>query len=284
MHRGNELFTHSTGIFNINANPIKPLTIDTPDGVDKNVIIDLKFNGVLIHPSLVLTTRHSIIGDKYKPFAGSFWLTPDANTAWKETMDTKTSQERRSYLQQLSRQLELNNVYLPPNESTDLAIIQLKRPLHTVKCLPLLLDKPKRNWSNGYFVSYAPVYPLAGPNTMLSDNKRHIAIMDVMEDNSSLSEPYLVSKWQLEGDPRDPLNRQFIPPEGMHKLKAFTQESDSGAAFIVKASNQQFHVAGIHRGRMVAEDSVGEVSTLITPLYPYKEWITGIIASTGKTL
>lgn len=282
LHRGNEGFTHSTGIFNINANPIKPLTIDH-QSVDVHDVVDIKFNGVLIHPSLVLTTRHSIKGNKYTPIAGSFWLTPDANKAWEETMDNETSQERRNYLRQLSCQLELSNVYLPPDESTDLAIVQLKRPLNTITCMPLLLDKPQRNWSNGYFVSYAPVYSLTNSYTMISENKRHVAIMDIAEDNSSFSEPYLTSKWQLQGDPRNSLNREFIPQDGMHKLTAFTQESDSGAAFIVKLK-QQFYVAGIHRGRMVAEDSVGEVSTLITPLYPHKEWVTGIIASVNSTL
>ena len=282
LRRGDEPFTRLTGIFNINANPTKPLTINNQSLGVKDVV-DLKFNGVLIHPSLVLTCRHSIKGNKYNPIAGSFWLTPDAGKAWEDTMNRETSGERRGYLQQLSCQLDLNNIYLHPDEEIDLAIVQLSRPLNTITCLPLLLDKPKSKWSNGYFVSYAPVYSLARPNTMLSQNKRHIAIMDIAEDNSSFSEPYLISKWQLEGDLFNPLNRKFIPQEGMHKLKAFTQESDSGAAFIIK-SKEQYYVAGIHRGRMVAEESLGEVATLITPLYPHKEWITEILASMNNNL
>ncbi len=282
LRRGDEPFTRSTGIFNINANPIKPLMIDN-QSLGVNDFVDLKFNGVLIHPSLVLTCRHSIKGNKYNSIAGSFWLTPDAGKAWEDTMDRETSAERRGYLQQFSCQLDLDHIYLPADEAIDLAIVRLTRPLHTITCLSLLLDKPKRDWSNGYFVSYAPVYSLTNPNTILSQNKRHIAIMDIAEDNSSFSEPYLISKWQLEGDLFNPLNRKFIPQEGMHKLKAFTQESDSGAAFIVK-SKEQYYVAGIHRGRMVAGESLGEVATLITPLYPHKEWITEILASVNNNL
>ena len=282
LHRGDEPFTRSTGIFNINAHPIKSLMIgNQPLGA--NDVVDLKFNGVLIHPSFVLTSRHSIQGNKFTPFSGSFWLCPDAGKAWEETMSGETSRERREYLRQFSCPLDLNNIYLPPDETTDLAIVQLTRPLKDITCLPLLLEKPQRNWSNGYFVSYAPVYSLTNTHTMLAQNKRHIAILDIAEDNPSFSDPYLISKWQLEGNPLDPLNRQFIPQEGKHKLKAFTQESDSGAAFVVK-SNQKDYVAGIHRGRMVAEESSGEVATLITPLYPHKKWITGILALGNKNL
>jgi hypothetical protein len=280
--RGNEAFTRSTGIFNINAHPIKPLMIDNQSLGVKDVV-DLKFNGVLIHPSLVLTCRHSIKGNKYNPFAGSFWLAPDAGKAWEDTINVETSAEHRLYLQQFSCPLDLNNIYLPPDETTDLAIVQLTRPLNDITCLPLLLDKPQRNWSNGYFVSYAPVYSLTNPHTMLAQNKRHIAILDIEEDNFNFSEPYLISKWLLKGNPLDPLNRQFIPEKEKHRLKAFTQESDSGATFVIRL-NQKDYVAGIHRGRMVSEESLGEVATLITPLYPHKKWITEILASVNKNL
>lgn len=282
LRRGDEPFTRSTGIFNINANPIKPLMIDNqPLGVKD--VVDLKFNGVLIHPSLVLTSRHSIKGNMYTPIDGSFWLCSDAGKAWEEIMDRETSVERRKYLRTVSCQLDLNHVYLPPDEMTDLAIVRLTRPLNDVTCLPLLLDKPERNWSNGYFVSYAPVYSLTNPHTMLAQNKRHIAILDIEEDNSNFSETYLISKWLLKGNPLDPLNRQFIPEKEKHRLKAFTQESDSGAAFVIRLK-QKDYVAGIHRGRMVSEESLGEVATLITPLYPHKKWITEILALANKDL
>jgi hypothetical protein len=111
----------------------------------------------------------------------------------------------------------------------------------------------------------------------LHEHKRHIAILDIKEESigESLS-PVLVSKWQLENDPLNPLNRKFIPQKDMHRLKAFTQESDSGAAFIVAGQKKgDYFVAGIHRGRGIDSN---EVLSLIVPLYPHKKWIEEILA------
>lgn len=266
VRRGkSESFASSTGI--INGDGV------TPD----EKYVWLKFNGVLIHPSLVLTSRHCI--RQYSITNGSFWTTDNAGEAWQETASNETSPERRQELRKYASQLDLDNIYFPPDESVDLAIIRLKRPLTEIKILPLLLDQPKKNWSNGYFVSYAPIYALPDFNKILKEHTRHIAILDVKEEShpsvGKTFQAVLVSNWQLKGDPTDPQNREFIPQENMHRLKAFTQESDSGAAFIV-AGPKENSIAGIHRGRGVDLDH-NEVLTLIIPLYPYKEWIKGIL-------
>lgn len=276
VRRGaSETFPSSVGVINA-------------DGLDSHKdYIWLKFNGVLIHPSLVLTSRHCL--KKYSITDGSFWANADAGQAWEEVTNKETSSGRRQELQKYCSQLDLNTIYFPPDEGVDLAIIRLKRPLSQVKLLPLLLDRPKKDWSNGYFVSYAPVYTLSGLDKILNEHKRHIAILDVKEKevvdikekvDSSSSQSVLVSRWHLEGNPHDPLNRKFIPQNDMHRLTAFTQESDSGAAFIVTGQKKgDYFVAGIHRGRGVDEEH-GEVLSLIIPLYPHKKWIEGALTLT----
>ncbi len=231
--------------------------------------ITATFNGVLIHPSLILTNRHCL--KKYKLTDGSFWAMDNAGEAIKETMSLDTPQERKLYLKKYCARLDLKKVYYPADETIDLAIVGLKSPINEVKIVPLFLEKPK-NWSNGFFVSYSPVYSLSNINQVLHENKCHIAILDVTEE--SMSSPILISKWQLEGNPSDSKNRKFIPQKNEHRLKAFTQESDSGSAFIIK--KDKYHVAGIHRGRgVITNEESGEIEvcTLIIPLYPHKTWI-----------
>ena len=102
----------------------------------------VKFNGVLIHPSLILTNRHTMKG-KYNLSVGSFWAVDDAGTAWKDVNNSETTQVRRTHLQQFACKLDLNTIFFHPDESVDLAIVKLSRPLNSVKLLPLLLEKPK---------------------------------------------------------------------------------------------------------------------------------------------
>lgn len=252
-----ESFTSSTGILIADAEPN----------------ITVRFNGVLIHPSLVLTNRHCL--KTYELTDGSFWAMDNAGEAIKEIMSLDTPQERKLYLSKYCARLDLEKVYYPSDETIDLAIVGLKSPLNDVKIISLFLIKPKA-WDNGFFVSYAPVYALSKIDQILHENKCHIAILDVTEEN--MPAQILLSKWQLKGDPLDSKNRNFIPQEKAHRLKAFTQESDSGAAFVVKKDD--YHVAGIHRGRGIItneESGEKEVFTLIIPLYPHKSWIENII-------
>ena len=123
---------------------------------------------------------------------------------------------------------------------------------------------------NGYFISYAPIFALSNLDKNLSEDRRHIAILTVKKDKLVLPKsevPILKTKWELVGEPTDPLNKNFIP-----------QPSDSGAGFIVKKGTD-YYVAGIHKGRAIfTNDANGkqEVKTLIVPLYPYKSWIEEI--------
>lgn len=258
---------------------IEPFTVSTGMIIahtnDDEVV---RFNGVLIHPSLILTNRHTMTG-KYNLSVGSFWAVDDAGTAREDLNNLETTQDRRTYLQQFASKLDLKTIFFHPDESVDLAIVKLNRPLNRVKRLPLLLDKPK-SWENGYFVSYAPIYALSNLDKELDQEKRHIAILTVKEENLILSKsevPILTTNWELEGDPTAPLNKNFISQPNMHRLTAFSQPSDSGAGFIIRKGND-YYVAGIHKGRAVFTNNEGtqEVKTLIIPVYPYKNWINEI--------
>ncbi len=259
------------------ASPVGRFSVDDKDGTN------YQFNGVLIHPSLVLTNRHTIKGEKFWK-DGSFCAYPNAQQFYEKISSSTTSIEEKTALRGYGARLDLNQIYLHPNEDVDLAIVKLIHPLTQIKPLSLLLSKPK-NWGNGYFVSYAPVYTLNSGDEVIEQYKRHIAILDVTEESvhvRGIQQQVLIKNWELAGDVSNPSNREYIPQEGMHRLTAFTQPSDSGAGFVVK--NNQYLVAGIHRGRSILTEETDEkdskivaVSSMIIPLYPYKDWIEGIL-------
>ncbi|WP_032112721.1 trypsin-like serine protease [Candidatus Paracaedibacter symbiosus] len=244
-----------------------------------------RFNGVLVTPSLVLTPRHCIHNTKITD--ASFIVYPKVDYA----IGKLTSGDRE--FAKYGSRLDLENIQLPSDQSLDLALVPLKRPIENVEILPLNLEKPK-SWTNGFLVSYASAYIL-GNDQPAFENQRHIAVFDVQEkdldianscmaNSTSSSATYLVKPWELTGNPYLATNREFIPAREMHRLTALTAPSDSGGPFITNSVSRGFMISGIHRGRMVINEKKTSTSTItpqvytsIIPLYPHKEWIESVI-------
>jgi hypothetical protein len=256
---------------------------------DKNGV-DVNANGILLAPHCILTTKHTLTG-RVIPHQASFTTYPDIPGYVKEIGDEGISPERRKNLNSFGSSMDLKKIYFHPDENVDLAIIHLKYPISNVKFLPLYLEKPPKLFL-GFFVSYAPVYALPDTENLVVKDTRHIAILDVEEVPLSIQKkeggdmpplPFLISKFRLEGDVHDQTNRSLTPTPNMHRLKAFTLPSDSGAAFIVKVQNQ-YYIAGVHKGRAVLPEPQEEanVCSAIIPLYPYKDWILATIKRSSK--
>ena len=267
LRRGqSESFASSTGQFTVILN----------DGNGGN------FNGVLIAPSLVITSRHAL-KNTTSSWKGRFCTYYDAKE-YEDAFRTRTPDPLKDHFINFGSPLNSPNIFFHPDEKIDLAIVQLMRSLN-IQPIPLLLNQPKI-WSNGFFVSYAPVYTSPSSTEIFAKNKRHIAIFDVKESTLALQTskgietiPTLLKYWHLEGDIADPLNRKFIPNDEMHRLTALTQMSDSGAGFVVKYDGE-YMVAGIHKGRSISHDERDvqkQVSSHIIPFYPYKDWIEKIL-------
>jgi hypothetical protein len=240
-------------------------------------------NGVLISPSLVITTRHAL--ENLQPgMNGRFCTYHNVQEYTVAFLDKHIPPHTRDYFWNFGCPLDLSNIFFHPDETVDLAIVRLQRNLK-VKPLPLLLDQPKK-WSTGFLVSYAPTYTSPASTEVFARDRRHISIFDVQESTVELKTqkgietmPALLKYWDLEGNIEDPLNRRFVPKDDMHRLTAFTQISDSGAGFVAKCENG-YQVAGVHLGRFVLYDELDmqtKISTNIIPFYPYKSWIKKIM-------
>jgi hypothetical protein len=273
LERGKtEIFASSTGLFMVHYK----------DNTDQ------MYNGIYIHPSLVLTTRHTLKVESCE--IGIFLTHPDADKFSSIIKNKETSNSQKEQLTEIYAPINLSKIYLHPDKDVDLAIVGLNYPLTGVTPLPLSLTKPK-GWPNGYLVSYGSVYTSPSSTKLFAKNKRHISILDVEErflDMKSdygqiYKQPYLVKDWDLKGNLEDKYNYNFIPKEGMHRLNAFTQPRDSGAGFIIKCDGKHY-LAGIHKGRMLFPKTDGnqKVSSGIIPLYPYKDWIEGILKGVDK--
>jgi hypothetical protein len=184
-------------------------------------------------------------------------------------------------IRQMESLIDLGDIVRHPN--LDLAIATLRRPLHHVPILPMLLDRPAA-LANGYMVSYGDVEVL-GHERPVAEGKRHISILDIEErrlpSRTPGGEPILwwTQNWgdfdPVEGVSPATLMKTFVPRIEGHRLRAYSKQMDSGAPIIVNMSNG-YKLAGLHAGKQVIQHmDTGIYIVLGTelPLYTAADWI-----------
>lgn len=245
-------------------------------------------NAILITPDLILTVKHGLIDtNTQKPLEltiGIFVINPNVTK-----MCDLSDEDKRKFLQAAS--IDCLRTYPHPDPNVDLCILKLKKPLNNIPILPPL-DSAQEKWINGVFVSFAPpkimdpripipsVYDIFSPG----DQARHIAILHIDSVAEILNAIYLTTSLLMHRQ-----NNTYLYPKdtAVHRLNAFSNASDSGAPFIVKIKGQ-YHLAGLHKGKIVVkgaelpEQGYEPALSLITPIYPYAEWIKSTINEISK--
>lgn len=239
------------------------------------------FNAVLIDPRHILTTAHKLRDVRIRK--GSFFTHHDINRMMDLVKSEPQSPEYKESLEKSSN-LVVESFHPHPNPNVDLAVFTLKKPIHT-PLLPILSEE-QSVWGNGHLVSYgtSSFFRSATANQYI----RHISVnpvqlnslerLELKGADPSTPRIWLETIWSYRTSPLD--ISSYIFPEGAHRLLTVTAPTDSGAAFIVRNSGQ-YHLAGLHKGKIGLPDDIenNRIRSVIIPLYPYIDWIRGIVPS-----
>jgi hypothetical protein len=240
----------------------------------------LHANGILIAPNKLLTVKHALLS--YKIDSAAVIFHPDIIEFNTHCHERPREPFYGKPVSHIASRLKLDSIVNHP--SLDFSMITLMQDLPGVARAPLLLENPKEPTMSGFLTSYSPVHAL-GIEESVHEGARHISILKNVTEGKRISDggTHWMKFWDIPAgvDATDPTNRIFTPLAEDHRLTAYSQQSDSGAPFVVKMG-ADYKIAGLYRGKEILpcapEDCVGDkmkyvAVSSITPLYLAADWI-----------